>query len=68
MNTYRAMYWVLTVADSGDDTDMSPKGEYGERIPSVDDLNGASRAMVRPEAVSLGRGKEGAGLLQQESF
>ncbi len=29
-------------------------GEYDERIPSVDDLNGASRAIVRAEAVQSG--------------
>jgi hypothetical protein len=48
------MYCDWIEADSGDETDMSPRGEYGERIPSVDDLNGASRAIVGSEAVPLG--------------
>lgn len=48
-STYLAMYWDGTVL-SGEETDMSVIGvmdEYGDNIPSIDFLNGASSAILR---------------------
>lgn len=55
IGTYRArLYWDWIVADSGDETDISPNGEYDERKISVDDRNGASSAIMRPDTESAG--------------
>lgn len=41
-----AMYCAWIAGDSGEETDISASGEYGDRMLPVDDLNGASNAMT----------------------